>query len=142
VKRQKTKETPAICANCGGDHTASYRGCCKFPKPKTVPLRPRPQKSKTIPESTHKLDSERTENQTATTKIAPSSSANKAGKSFAQAATSSNPASSASTGKFDGLSAALNETVTALGTAKNGLEAVQHFVNFIPKLIMILNSLR
>jgi flagellin-like hook-associated protein FlgL len=78
-------------------------------------------------------------------KIAPNSTANKAGKSFAQAATSANPASSAtsaSTGKFDGLSAALNETVTALGTAKNGLEAVQHFVNFIPKLIMILNSLR
>jgi flagellin-like hook-associated protein FlgL len=142
---EKTKETPANCANCGGDHTASYRGCCKFPRPKTASPRPRPQKSKTNSETTHKVDSVRTEYETATTKIAPNSTANKAGKSFAQAATSANPASSAtsaSTGKFDGLSAALNETVTALGTAKNGLEAVQHFVNFIPKLIMILNSLR
>lgn len=29
----KSKRAPATCANCGGDHTASYRGCIKAPKP-------------------------------------------------------------------------------------------------------------
>ncbi|CAH0559326.1 unnamed protein product [Brassicogethes aeneus] len=30
---QKSRDTPAVCANCGGSHPASYRGCPKFPKP-------------------------------------------------------------------------------------------------------------
>ena len=30
----KPRDTPAKCANCGGPHPASYRGCDMFPKPK------------------------------------------------------------------------------------------------------------
>lgn len=29
----KSRDTPATCANCGGPHTANYRGCSTFPKP-------------------------------------------------------------------------------------------------------------
>lgn len=28
----KPKETPATCANCGGPHPASYKGCAQYPK--------------------------------------------------------------------------------------------------------------
>lgn len=31
---KKDSTTPATCANCSGPHTASYRGCPAFPKPK------------------------------------------------------------------------------------------------------------
>jgi Associated with zinc fingers len=37
---EKPKEAPAKCANCGGDHTASYRGCPQFPR---LPKKPTPQ---------------------------------------------------------------------------------------------------
>lgn len=30
--KMKDKNTPAKCVNCGGDHTASFRGCTKWPK--------------------------------------------------------------------------------------------------------------
>jgi hypothetical protein len=65
-----------------------------------------------------------TEDKTATTKIGPRSSALKTGKTFA------------TTEKFDGLSAALVDAVTA----KNGNQAIQHFVSFIPKLTAILTA--
>jgi hypothetical protein len=29
---QKTRDAAAKCANCGGPHTASYRGCPRFPR--------------------------------------------------------------------------------------------------------------
>jgi hypothetical protein len=146
----KSKETPAICANCGGSHTASYRGCCKFPQPKNAPAKLRQQqkpkppsendKSKSAPEIAPQVNSTRTEDKTATSKTATRSSTFKTDKSFAQAATSAKPATSAPTEKFDGLSAALVEAVTAIGTAKNGTEAIQHFVSFIPKLTAILTT--
>ena len=41
----KKAESKCTCANCGGDHPASYRGCPKFPKPKPKPtLRSFPSK--------------------------------------------------------------------------------------------------
>lgn len=30
----KSRDTPAVCANCGGDHSANYRNCPAYPKPK------------------------------------------------------------------------------------------------------------
>lgn len=42
---KKRPEQPAKCANCGGPHTANYRGCPSFPKPyqrpRTTGQRPR-----------------------------------------------------------------------------------------------------
>jgi hypothetical protein len=107
---EKSKETPAIYANCGGSHTASYRGCCKFPQPKNAPAKPRQQqkpkppseneKSKSAPEIAPQVNSTR-----------PVHRHSKADKSLAQAATPAKPATSASTEKFDGLSAALVEAL-------------------------------
>jgi Associated with zinc fingers len=47
---EKSKGTPAKCANCEGDHTASYRGCPAFPKlPKKPSPQQRPQSKPTTP---------------------------------------------------------------------------------------------
>lgn len=39
---QKTKETPAKCANCGENHTASYRGCRYWPQLRKSKTSPKP----------------------------------------------------------------------------------------------------
>lgn len=35
----KSRDLPALCANCGGEHTANYRGCPSYPKPRRTPRR-------------------------------------------------------------------------------------------------------
>lgn len=47
----KSRETPATCANCGGDHPANYRNCPAFPKPK--PHRNSNQSRPTFDRSSH-----------------------------------------------------------------------------------------
>ncbi|UYV71213.1 hypothetical protein LAZ67_8002209, partial [Cordylochernes scorpioides] len=49
---RKSKQLPPKCANCGEAHTANYRGCPNFPKPKQQQLKPPRQNSpNTIPQA-------------------------------------------------------------------------------------------
>lgn len=36
---RRPKSELVTCANCGGDHPASYRGCSRYPKIRAVPIR-------------------------------------------------------------------------------------------------------
>jgi hypothetical protein len=134
---QKTRESPATCANCGQSHTASYRGCAKFPGMKThsqksqSQARPTPTKSapeKTTPKPAPPSQRENIEHR-GQTKTEPKGKSTQ--KSFAEAT---------STQKTNDLNSVLVSMVTAIDNVKNGTEAIQRIVTFIPKLTSALTK--
>jgi hypothetical protein len=48
-KQERTRDTPARCALCGGEHPANYRGCEHYRKLTKSPLRPTYQNLPTPP---------------------------------------------------------------------------------------------
>jgi hypothetical protein len=134
---QKTRESPATCANCGQSHTASYRGCAKFPGMKTHSQKPQPQvrptPPKSVPEKTAPKPAPPSQRvnieHQGQTKTEPKGKSTQ--KSFAEAT---------STQKTNDLNSVLVSMVTAIGNAKNGTEAIQRFVTFIPKLTSALTK--
>jgi predicted Zn-ribbon and HTH transcriptional regulator len=121
----KEKETPAKCANCSGDHVASYRGCPSFPGPKRTfqksPNTPKPPQTKAAPTPAPKPTQ-------------PTPAPGKGNSSFAAAASKGKADQTKET--FDAIMCGL---ISAINGSKNNTEAVQKLVtSFIPKLTALL----
>jgi predicted Zn-ribbon and HTH transcriptional regulator len=121
----KEKETPAKCANCSGDHVASYRGCPNFTGPKRTfqksPNTPKPPQTKAAQTPAPKPTQ-------------PTPAPGKGNSSFAAAA--SKGKADQTKGTFDAIMCGL---ISAINGSKNNTEAVQKLVtSFIPKLTALL----
>jgi hypothetical protein len=90
---KKSKEIPARCANCGGAHTASYRGCPRFPCG-YLGNKPQPGQNSNRAPAPSQASSRQQPPATARQSASAPNAGNKpnTGKSFADAATSKKPA--------------------------------------------------
>jgi hypothetical protein len=143
-RHEKSNDDAAKCANCGGAHTASYRGCPKFPrgfktKKSSGPAAPKLQQKPTAAPAKQSATSAAPV-RLSTPKTAPTTqtaSNNNASKSFADAGASKKTAPEtppqATTKQPPAIDKALTEILQAIQTKE---EVLQNVLAIIPKLLL------
>lgn len=124
----KQREQPAKCANCSGAHTANYKGCPHFPKP-------RKGKRKSASVSGTATATKTTATKAAATTKTPAAPKRTAPKRAAPAAAAPTTSPAPSARKQADLDLQRTQLLTAIASAKDAKSLGQKLVAFIPLLL-------
>jgi hypothetical protein len=138
---QKAQTVPAKCANCGGAHTASYRGCPRFPRGYQGKKSPNqnhsgPQQKRAPATTAAPAPSAAPMTQSAPVKQ-PAAGPKSATKSFADATASKKPAAPAQTPAQKNSTAEkiITEVLMAIQTSTSTEQTLAKVLAIIPKVL-------